>query len=1240
MKTIIKIAVRIIPLLCLTTTYAEVATHNTKVEKITNESSQVSGEKWSFELTVINKQTGQPIPDANLIIIAGNRHYTNKTDENGKYTIRFNKAPEYFNITAGKNGLVPMQVTLRPTDEKSLMPNKHTLALEAGTPIGGIVKDEQGKPIAGARIFLLLPGKDEVERIAIRDYEVKTDANGLWRCDVIPAKLDEIWIRLAHPDFISDEMYGKTARPPIEQLRDMTGVIVMKKGISITGSVVDTNGAPIKGATVAQGSDRFGTEYPTTKTDEQGRFKFDSARPGAVVLTVQKSGFAPDLKEITVYEGMKPIDFRLGPGQTIRGRIIDVNGNPVQGAFVSADTWRGHRSLDWRVNIDANGRFFWKNAPADEVLFDMGTTGYMYVRGHAMSPSDSEYVIILYPPLKISGNVVDANTGEPIKQFNIIPGIDWGTGQPVCWERRNSRNFVNGHYEFGFEEPYPSHLLRVECEGYKPEISRQFDSNEGAVTFDFKLVRGTGPAGTVKLPDGSAAGGAEVILCTKSQRAYIQNGRIAERKESLIVGTDSEGRFSFPPQTDKYILVTIHDKGYAEATAEQIEKSPSIILQKWGKVEGTLRIGNKPGANESICLWYEQPYDPNTPQILYDYRTATDSNGHFVLDRVKTGQAKVGREIKTSEMMTSFSHAVPVEVKADKTATVSIGGTGRPITGKIATPADYNQPINWSYAEASINTKWPESPRPNNYDEMTDEEKQKWYIQWQDSKEGKAFMDKLRKEQRSYTIKIEPNGSFRVEDVPQGKYNINISIYEPPPARRCGFGDLIGSAGHSFEIAPMPGGRSDEPCDVGTLLLKIYKQIKIGDVAPAFEVNSLDGGKIRLADYRGKLVLLNFWATWCGPCMAEVPNLKEVFDKFGKDERFIIIGLSLDKDANTVKKSVAAKQMSWSQAFVSDTFNSDIVINYGVRGIPAIFLIGPDGKFIAKNLRGSQIKTEVEQDIGKIKIQKKNTGVVAPDANLQRLADGFKFTEGPVADSNGGVYFTDISNNRIHRWSPDANVTTIRENSGGANGLKLDAQGNLYVCEGGNRRLTRTDPNGKVTVLCDNYKGKKFNSTNDLWRDKKGGIYFTDPNYGNIKNMQLDGSYVFYLPPDSNQPILVADDMNKPNGIVGTKDGSMLYVSDMEGKKTWVFKINPNGTLSDRKLFAKIGSDGMTLDEKGNLYLTGKGVIVLDPQGNQIDYIKVPFQTSNVCFFGPDHDMLFITGSKNIASIKLSVKGQ
>ena len=90
------------------------------------------------------------------------------------------------------------------------------------------------------------------------------------------------------------------------------------------------------------------------------------------------------------------------------------------------------------------------------------------------------------------------------------------------------------------------------------------------------------------------------------------------------------------------------------------------------------------------------------------------------------------------------------------------------------------------------------------------------------------------------------------------------------------------------------------------------------------------------------------------------------------------------------------------------------------------------------------------------------------------------------------------------------------------------------------------------TVLCDNYKGKKFNSPNDLWRDKKGGIYFTDPSYVYKKEeLDLPGNYVFYLPADSHEPILVIDDLLGPNGIVGTKDGKLLYVADYSGRKTF-----------------------------------------------------------------------------------------
>jgi gluconolactonase len=267
--------------------------------------------------------------------------------------------------------------------------------------------------------------------------------------------------------------------------------------------------------------------------------------------------------------------------------------------------------------------------------------------------------------------------------------------------------------------------------------------------------------------------------------------------------------------------------------------------------------------------------------------------------------------------------------------------------------------------------------------------------------------------------------------------------------------------------------------------------------------------------------------------------------------------------------------------------------------------------------------------------------VIAPDAKVQKLAGSFKFTEGPIADKQGNVFFADIPSNRIMKWSVDGTLSTFLENSGGIGGLDIDDKGNLYACQGGDRKIVRISPGGEITILCDNYKGKKLNSPNDLWRDKKGGIYFTDPGYGNRKEMEQAGDYVFYLPAGSKEPVIVVEDMNRPNGIVGSPDGKTLYVADMLGSKTWVFKINPDGTLSDRKLFVKMGSDGMTLDERGNLYLTGRSVTVFDPSGEKIDYINMGnTQTSNVCFGGKDGKTLFITAGSSLFSIQMNVTGQ
>jgi len=256
-------------------------------------------------------------------------------------------------------------------------------------------------------------------------------------------------------------------------------------------------------------------------------------------------------------------------------------------------------------------------------------------------------------------------------------------------------------------------------------------------------------------------------------------------------------------------------------------------------------------------------------------------------------------------------------------------------------------------------------------------------------------------------------------------------------------------------------------------------------------------------------------------------------------------------------------------------------------------------------------------------------------STIQKLADGFKFAEGPAVDSKGNVYFSDIGNNRIHKWSvAEKKLSTFREESFGILGLYFDKKDNLYALQRGKGRIVSIAPNGQEKILAEEYNGKPFNKANDLWVDPKGGVYFTGR-----EPLRQNSGYVFYITPDRKDVIRVGDDYQKPNGIIGSKDGQILYISDYKDKKIYAYKINADGTLSDKKLFANLGSDGMTLDEQGNLYVTTKAVHVFSPDGKEIAMIKVPERPSNLCFGDKDSRTLFITAGKSFYSVKMSVAG-
>jgi gluconolactonase len=262
------------------------------------------------------------------------------------------------------------------------------------------------------------------------------------------------------------------------------------------------------------------------------------------------------------------------------------------------------------------------------------------------------------------------------------------------------------------------------------------------------------------------------------------------------------------------------------------------------------------------------------------------------------------------------------------------------------------------------------------------------------------------------------------------------------------------------------------------------------------------------------------------------------------------------------------------------------------------------------------------------------------------VADGYKFTEGPAVDPKGDVYFTDQPNDRILKWTAaTGKVETFMQPCGRANGLYFDRDGKLIACADEKSELWRINPKTKmVSVLLKDFDGKLFNGPNDVWVDPKGGMYFTDPFYKrdywqNRPKPDQEKQRVYYLPKGAKAPVIADDTLEQPNGIIGTPDGKQLYVADIGAKKTYIYQIQPDGKLADRKLFCEMGSDGMTLDSAGNLYLTGKGVTVFDKTGKKLGEIPVlEGWTANVTVAGPEGRTLFITAMDSVYTVELDPK--
>ncbi len=873
--------------------------------------------------------TDAPVPDVRLEFSTGHGSKKISAATAAAGTAQFPQAADlrYFYISATRQGFVPQAIRWE-YDSKSPTPPDHLLfQMEKATTISGKVVDQDQKPIAGATVVVDVKKgyRKSPQWVDFRFDSVKTDADGRWSFSGVPKEPDTVSLSVYHHLYLnSNPCYFMTDFKPLPALRDGTATLRLSRGTTIEGRVVAPDGKPVADAEVVYGEPgAVANAIPPTKTDREGRFVL-GIEPGVVSkLTAGHSGFAPAMQPIRVGREPQHLTLKLEPAHVLSGRVVNHAGKPIARATVRVTSWRGVEWFSPDLQTDDMGRFTWNAAPGDELKGSAGAQGYAHIDDLSLKAGAANE-IVLTPPTTIRGTVFDGQTGQSIPQFSLLLGAVWNPEGRLIWQRgygtdRQAKK-QPGAFEYVLQQPAHQYLMRVSAEGYLPEDSGLFLEDHGVHDFTFRLTRSEPIKGTIQKLDGSPAPDTVIYLVPADCDFWIHNGEVPNGQHEIHAKAGPDGRFVLPPQKENYLLAALGDSGFAVAFRRDLRDGDIIRLEPWARITGTVKIDGKPAANFVLASHDEEPTPvAGEPHLRHSMDITTDANGRFEMPRLKPGRHIVGEFVPNgAERRSWFVNMATLDAVSGKTHTLRIGELGRRITGRLAIPPGGHPMVR------------------------------------------KASIEPARAKLRSPSIGVQvfPDGSFRSRDLSPGDYVLRIAIHEPPPENACGWGRLIGAYSREFAVS---GNADDAPLDLGSLQPEKIagRPLNVGDLAPEFAVKTLDGKTLSLADFKAKFVLLDFWATWCAPCVAEMPTLEAVHKAFAGDPRLAMVSLSLDETPSDAATFVKSRKLKWHQACVGP--ESPIVADYGASAIPATFLIGPDGKILAKGLRGEAVVKAVAE---------------------------------------------------------------------------------------------------------------------------------------------------------------------------------------------------------------------------------------------------------------------------------------
>jgi peroxiredoxin/protocatechuate 3,4-dioxygenase beta subunit len=822
----------------------------------------------------------------------------------------------------------------------------HELKLAAGASIKGRVLKE-GKPLAGVEIGV--SGTERRSESYVGNYSVATDAEGRFLFVNLPAQTSYQLYGLMKSLRAHGSIPAQVVRTGNDGDTFHAGELTVKPGFTVAGEIRLKDGQPVPADTRVLLSREQAWDSQQTIASTNGRFRFENVPAESVGLSARIKGYQ-----------MSPRNSSLDPlnPYTLIGRIHT-------------------NKLDLIVE-------FVPGEKTERLEGDQMSLREEPLRGVEAAPVGGD--------IKVIGKAVDAETRQPLAAFTVTPGRTsrYQSGQ-MDWLPSRQTEHTNGEFTVYFNRQPQAPAVLIEAEGYLPQASGMI-SSAGETNLTIALKKGSGYGGVVFRPDGSPATNIAVYLTDhNTSGVYVDGDQMAVR-DGLYPGTkktttDGHGRFAFKPLAEAYSVIVVNESGYAEAMVDKLGSAGEIRLESPARIEGRLLIGSRPGTNETVRLGLAHiPYAAHPrffPALSLFATTRTDGEGRFVFERVPPIAVEVYHEpkVRDSKMGTiAQAQTTKFLAKPGETHHLTLGGQGRPVIGRLEVTG-YDGTINWREDVFSLETVVPQPPvlpdlgaiakaysaKIGILDDLAD----KLAAQEDFERQQRSAMAQLQAfyrteagrehffKNRRFALNFAADGSFRAEDIPGGKYNLRIDLREGGDDLNRFNSPSIANLQKEVEAPDSPGGRSDEPHDLGTIKLAARTVMKAGRVAPEFSVKTVDDQPLKLSDFKGKYVLLDFWATWCGPCVAETPNLKATWEAFKDDPRFTMVALSLDADAAAPRKYAQKNQLGWVQGFLGDWSDTDLPAQFGVQGIPSIFLIGPDGKIVETGLRGDNIKQAV-----------------------------------------------------------------------------------------------------------------------------------------------------------------------------------------------------------------------------------------------------------------------------------------